>query len=558
MTDADLIGRIEALAADAGANDLAVEAAELAERLSDERFFVACVGQFKRGKSTLLNALVGRPVLPSGVLPVTSVPTILRAGQPGARVRTRSGWAPIALEELASIVTEQQNPGNGKGVQAVEVFLPATVLEEGLCLVDTPGLGSVREANSAATRAFVPHIDAALVVLGADPPFSGEELKLVLAIAAEVDSLIFVVNKVDRVSPQEREQATDFLRTLLVERVGIVPDRVYQVVATGSGGGPDWSALVERLRTLARARRESLVAAAQRRGLARIGGELAAWLREERAALVRPVEEAQRRVKELCRLAAGTDRALRELRPVLAEEEERLSRYFADQANAFLAEAQARGLASLRGAWAMGQLDDASRAECLEFANRLARDLVASWFERFEREAEVAYQEIVNRFIALTAEQLSRLSAMTGEEAPSLSPHPAVEGFRIPRHFAFNDRMRYHRPQSAWRALRAAVLPRSSRRRRRDAEAYLVDLLTANTSRAAGDLAERVRESRREVEAEIRARLYRAAETATRAMERAEVTRAEGDHAVCQEIERLDGLLDQLERVLQPAGHQPA
>ncbi|HXW98059.1 MAG TPA: dynamin family protein, partial [Gemmatimonadales bacterium] len=271
MSDADLIGRIEALAVAAGANDLAAEAAELAERLRDERFFVACVGQFKRGKSTLLNALVGRPVLPTGVLPVTSVPTILREGEAGARFRTRSGWTLIALEELASIVTEQQNPGNQKGVQAVEVFLPATALEDGLCLVDTPGLGSVQEANSAATRAFVPHIDAALVVLGADPPFSGEELRLVRAIAAEVDSLIFVVNKVDRVSPDEREQATDFLRSLLVERLGIVPDCIYQVVATGSGGGPDWCALVERLRTLARARRESLVGAAQRRGLSRIG-----------------------------------------------------------------------------------------------------------------------------------------------------------------------------------------------------------------------------------------------------------------------------------------------
>ena len=55
------------------------EAANLAERLREGRFYVACIGQFKRGKSTLLNALIGDSVLPTGVVPITAVPA------PGAR-----------------------------------------------------------------------------------------------------------------------------------------------------------------------------------------------------------------------------------------------------------------------------------------------------------------------------------------------------------------------------------------------------------------------------------------------------------------------------------------
>ena len=63
-----------------------------------------------------------------------------------------------------------------------------------MCLVDTPGLGSVFAANTAVTQAFLPHIDAALVVVGADPPLAGEELALVEAVGHQVHNLILVLN----------------------------------------------------------------------------------------------------------------------------------------------------------------------------------------------------------------------------------------------------------------------------------------------------------------------------------------------------------------------------
>jgi ribosome biogenesis GTPase A len=56
-------------------------AAEVAGRLQALRLEVAVVGEFKRGKSSLLNALVGREVLPVGVLPLTAVPTVLEQGE---------------------------------------------------------------------------------------------------------------------------------------------------------------------------------------------------------------------------------------------------------------------------------------------------------------------------------------------------------------------------------------------------------------------------------------------------------------------------------------------
>ena len=167
--------RLGELAQELGAEPVAEEARELAARVSEERFYVACVGQFKRGKSTLLNALVGREVVPTGFVPVTAVPTVIRFGsEPRARVRMRNGsWREIAIADLEEYVTEERNPENKKAVDGAEVFVPSSLLSSGMCFVDTPGLGSTFLGNTAATQAFIPHIDAALVVVGADPPIAG-------------------------------------------------------------------------------------------------------------------------------------------------------------------------------------------------------------------------------------------------------------------------------------------------------------------------------------------------------------------------------------------------
>src|SRR3990167_6362611 len=130
--DAERIGpatlaALERLAREAGAVERAREAAAAAERLREGRFYVACVGQFKRGKSTLINALVGEPVLPAGVVPVTAAVTVVRFGaRVAARVRFgERDWQDCDPRALATYVAEEQNPGNEKGVTGVEVFVPS-------------------------------------------------------------------------------------------------------------------------------------------------------------------------------------------------------------------------------------------------------------------------------------------------------------------------------------------------------------------------------------------------------------------------------------------------
>ena len=138
---------------------VAGEAEDLAERVAEGRFFVACVGQFKRGKSTLIDALIGESILPTGFVPVTTVPTVVRFGKTrNARVRAANGaWRQIDLHELQQYVSEEHNPDNEKQITGAEVFVPSQLLVTGMCLVDTPGLGSVSSGNTAATLALVPH-----------------------------------------------------------------------------------------------------------------------------------------------------------------------------------------------------------------------------------------------------------------------------------------------------------------------------------------------------------------------------------------------------------------
>ena len=156
--------RLASLGEELGAPYIADDGRALAARVSEGRFYLACIGQFKRGKSTLINALIGEPVLPVGFIPVTAVPTVIRFGaHPRARVQARDGsWQEIAVSDLNQYVSEEHNPENTKGVTGVEVFVPSALLSTGMCLVDTPGLGSVFTGNTAATQAFIPHIDAAL------------------------------------------------------------------------------------------------------------------------------------------------------------------------------------------------------------------------------------------------------------------------------------------------------------------------------------------------------------------------------------------------------------
>jgi GTP-binding protein EngB required for normal cell division len=183
---------------------------------------VAVLGQFKSGKSSLLNALVGNDLLPIGVVPVTAVVTRLVAGPAlTARVRDQDGRPEsIAPERIAEFVTEALNPGNCRRVAVVDVEVPALAELRGLRLVDTPGLGSTFAHNTQATKDWLPSVAAALVVVSADRPLSNDERLLIAEVRQLAPRVWVILSKIDLLDIQQQAEVTAFLQSQLHESFG--------------------------------------------------------------------------------------------------------------------------------------------------------------------------------------------------------------------------------------------------------------------------------------------------------------------------------------------------
>ncbi len=194
-------------------------------RLDQGRLQIAILGQFKRGKSTFLNALLRGPFLPSAVVPATAIPTFIAWGSsPQIRVMFQDDRpveeisrpdAGAICEELRQWVTEGCNPLNCRGVRRVELFVPAEVLYGGIVLIDTPGVGSTLRHNTDAALDALPECDTALFVVSADPPITEAEIAYLGAVQSHVVRLYFVLNKIDYLNDHERQDAIDFLHSAL-------------------------------------------------------------------------------------------------------------------------------------------------------------------------------------------------------------------------------------------------------------------------------------------------------------------------------------------------------
>ena len=155
QVDADeaLAGALDELAV-LGTGEDRERIAVLRDRLDAARLRVLVAGEAKRGKSTLINALLGCAVLPTGVTPLTAVATTVRYGDdPHAEVRFADGHQEKQpLSALPDLVTERGNPANRRRIAAATVYLDAPLLADGVELVDTPGTGSVFAWDTAAAH----------------------------------------------------------------------------------------------------------------------------------------------------------------------------------------------------------------------------------------------------------------------------------------------------------------------------------------------------------------------------------------------------------------------
>lgn len=195
---------------------------ELKEKIQNNVFNLVVLGQFKRGKTSLINALLGAEILPVAVVPLTSIATILKYGEAlRIKVYFNDGrMTEIKSESLPQYVTEKGNPKNEKDVQEVVITYPSSYLKDGVRLIDTPGVGSIYQHNTDIAYQYLPKSDAALFLLSVDQPVGQAELDFLKDVKEYSHRIFFLQNKADYVGPEDLEESIAFSKKIIEECMG--------------------------------------------------------------------------------------------------------------------------------------------------------------------------------------------------------------------------------------------------------------------------------------------------------------------------------------------------
>ncbi len=225
-----------------GAEDLADRLEPLVKSATSERFVIGVIGATKRGKSTLINGLLGRnndDCAPIGKMPATSVISIFGQG-PSSQCKVcfhdRDPQS-ISESEIRLYATEQHNPANRKNVRSIELVAPFAGLEPNVFMVDTPGAGNALELmHNEVLLGFLPNADAVVFLVTAEEPLTESELNLLRAVRGkDIKKIFFAINMVDRVAsgdlePDALAEGIEHNRKALTT-IGIAAAKFYSISA---------------------------------------------------------------------------------------------------------------------------------------------------------------------------------------------------------------------------------------------------------------------------------------------------------------------------------------
>jgi len=183
----------------------------------DQLIDVAILGQFKSGKSSFFNSLIGKPILPVGVIPVTTTITRLQYGKrERAIARHFDGQqTEVDIEAIEEFTSEAKNPANQKNVEVVDVELPSLEKYAGLRLVDTPGLGSIFKYHMETSENWLPEVGTALLAISSDRPLAQNDLQLIRDLRKHTPKIVLLLTKADLLSPEQQKEVVHFFRIAL-------------------------------------------------------------------------------------------------------------------------------------------------------------------------------------------------------------------------------------------------------------------------------------------------------------------------------------------------------
>jgi len=178
---------------------------------------LAVFGRFNTGKSSMLNQLIGQPLLPVGVVPVTSVVTEISYGHEERAEVVRLDGSVLAIPPggIGSYISEAENPRNEKRIDMLRVFLPSLARFRGVKFVDTPGLESLFQHNTEASFSWSPNVDLAVVAVGADAPLTQQDRELIARLARFTPNICVLLTKVDTLDADGQREVLEYVESRL-------------------------------------------------------------------------------------------------------------------------------------------------------------------------------------------------------------------------------------------------------------------------------------------------------------------------------------------------------
>lgn len=191
---------------------------ELMADIAEDKTTVVVMGEFKHGKSTLINAILGEEIMPTDILPSTAVlTTVSRGSKEQYHVHYKNGET-ISLNnkfDLEQFTVQGISVSNE--INHIEVLTNHTNFPENIILIDTPGINDLSEHRAEVTYQFLPRAEILIFVMSLTNPVKKSEVEFIKNYINPLNnqSIIVVGNFMDRLDEEEIDEVIDFSKIRL-------------------------------------------------------------------------------------------------------------------------------------------------------------------------------------------------------------------------------------------------------------------------------------------------------------------------------------------------------